>query len=156
MLMGNYSLSVADEETTRKLAVKLSEALVPGLVVHLSGDLGAGKTTLCRYIIEALGYRGRVKSPTYTLVESYPLEIATLYHFDLYRLAEPSELEYMGYRDYFEQRAICLVEWPEMAGGLLGQPDLEIQMKLEEEGRVLDLRAFSEAGLFLSKQARAI
>ncbi len=139
-------IDITEESATKKLATELANALAPGAVLHLSGDLGAGKTTLCRYIIEALGYRGRVKSPTYTLVEPYSLEVATLYHFDLYRLADPSELEYIGYRDYFDGGSICLVEWPEKAQGLLGEPDLEIQIKMIGVSRMFCAKAYTEMG----------
>jgi len=127
----------------------------PGLQVQLIGDLGAGKTTLVRATLRALGHAGRVRSPTYTLVEPYsiggdiPLD---LYHFDLYRFADPAEWADAGFREYFDRGAICLIEWPQRAGGLLGVPDLEFTLSIEEEtegkgeSRVLLARAFSETG----------
>jgi tRNA threonylcarbamoyladenosine biosynthesis protein TsaE len=122
----------------------------PGLQVQLSGDLGAGKTTLVRATLRALGHAGRVRSPTYTLVEPYSLATQTgpleLYHFDLYRFADPAEWADAGFREYFDAGAICLVEWPQRAGGLLGVPDLEFTLEQEGEGRVLTARAFSETG----------
>lgn len=145
-------------DETRKHA--LSERFA-GLQVQLIGDLGAGKTTLVRATLRALGHVGRVKSPTYTLVEPYSLVIESgpldVYHFDLYRFADPAEWADAGFREYFDRGAVCLVEWPQQAGGLLGVPDLVFQLSLpdehgspgdsnEEEGRVLTARAFSETG----------
>ena len=122
----------------------------PGLQVQLIGDLGAGRTTLVRATLRALGHAGRVRSPTYTLVEPYSLATETgpleLYHFDLYRFADPAEWADAGFREYFDAGAICLVEWPQRAGGLLGVPDLEFTLEQEGEGRVLIARAFSETG----------
>jgi tRNA threonylcarbamoyladenosine biosynthesis protein TsaE len=122
----------------------------PGLQVQLNGDLGMGKTTLVRATLRALGHAGRVRSPTYTLVEPYSLATETgpleLYHFDLYRFADPAEWADAGFREYFDAGAICLVEWPQRAGGLLGVPDLEFTLEQEGEGRVLTARAFSETG----------
>jgi tRNA threonylcarbamoyladenosine biosynthesis protein TsaE len=137
-----------------------------GLQVQLIGDLGAGKTTLVRATLRALGHAGRVKSPTYTLVEPYSLLSASgpldVYHFDLYRFADPAEWADAGFREYFDAGALCLVEWPQQAGGLLGVPDLVFELALPEEaqsaqsaqwidsngeeGRVLTARAFSETG----------
>lgn len=122
----------------------------PGLQVQLIGDLGAGKTTLVRATLRALGHAGRVRSPTYTLVEPYSLTTQTgalaLYHFDLYRFTDPAEWIDAGFREYFDSGAICLIEWPQRAGGLLGVPDLEFKLEQEGEGRVLTARAFSETG----------
>lgn len=122
----------------------------PGLQVQLIGELGAGKTTLVRATLRALGHAGRVRSPTYTLVEPYSLATETgpleLYHFDLYRFADPAEWADAGFREYFDAGAICLVEWPQRAGALLGVPDLEFTLEQEGEGRVLTARAFSETG----------
>jgi tRNA threonylcarbamoyladenosine biosynthesis protein TsaE len=127
-----------------------------GLQVQLIGDLGAGKTTLVRATLRALGHAGRVKSPTYTLVEPYSLVSESgpldVYHFDLYRFADPAEWADAGFREYFDAGAVCLVEWPQQAGGLLGVPDLVFQLSLpnesdsNEESRVLTARAFSETG----------
>ncbi|WP_250492685.1 tRNA (adenosine(37)-N6)-threonylcarbamoyltransferase complex ATPase subunit type 1 TsaE [Caballeronia sp. GAWG1-1] len=127
-----------------------------GLQVQLIGDLGAGKTTLVRATLRALGHAGRVKSPTYTLVEPYSLDTPSgpldVYHFDLYRFADPAEWADAGFREYFDRGAVCLIEWPQQAGGLLGVPDLVFELALPdesrevEEGRVLNARAFSETG----------
>ena len=136
--------------TVRLAKPNASNERFPGLQVQLSGDLGAGKTTLVRATLRALGHAGRVRSPTYTLVEPYSLATETgpleLYHFDLYRFADPAEWADAGFREYFDAGAICLVEWPQRAGGLLGVPDLEFTLEQEGEGRVLTARAFSETG----------
>ncbi|MGN6083805.1 tRNA (adenosine(37)-N6)-threonylcarbamoyltransferase complex ATPase subunit type 1 TsaE [Trinickia sp.] len=122
-----------------------------GLHVQLLGDLGAGKTTLVRATLAGLGHSGRVRSPTYTLVEPYALarergELA-LYHFDLYRFADPAEWLDAGFREYFDAGAICLVEWPQKAGALLGTPDLVFALEpIDEHRRLLDARAYSESG----------
>jgi tRNA threonylcarbamoyladenosine biosynthesis protein TsaE len=123
-----------------------------GLQVQLVGDLGAGKTTLVRATLRGLGHTGRVRSPTYTLVEPYVLERPAgelaLYHFDLYRFTDPAEWADAGFREYFDSGAICLVEWPQRAGRLLGVPDLVFALDLDHagEGRVLVARAYSESG----------
>ena len=115
-------------------------------VVYLQGDLGAGKTTLCRGILQACGYSGAVKSPTYTLVEPYGLPAATIYHFDLYRLGDPEELEYMGIRDYFEPGNVCLIEWPDKGRGILQSPDLELTIAVTSPGRRLNLTSHTKQG----------
>jgi tRNA threonylcarbamoyladenosine biosynthesis protein TsaE len=123
-----------------------------GLQVQLVGDLGAGKTTLVRATLRGLGHTSRVRSPTYTLVEPYVLERPVgelaLYHFDLYRFTDPAEWADAGFREYFDSGAICLVEWPQRAGRLLGVPDLVFSLDLDDEGdgRVLVARAYSESG----------
>jgi tRNA threonylcarbamoyladenosine biosynthesis protein TsaE len=126
---------------------RIAAAVTPGMSLHLRGELGAGKTTLTRGIARGLGHRGAVKSPTYTLVEPY-LDLATpLYHFDLYRLGDPEELEFMGIRDYFDSAALLVIEWPERGGAFLPAPDLEITIAVEGDARALRIAALSDAGV---------
>jgi tRNA threonylcarbamoyladenosine biosynthesis protein TsaE len=140
------SAFLPDESATLAWGEKLAAVLKPGLFVSLSGELGSGKTTLARGILRGLGYGGKVKSPTYTLVELYKLSRLDLYHFDLYRFNDPQELLDAGFRDNFGGGNICLLEWPERAAGLLPQADLEITMAAEGAGRRLSIKAETESG----------
>jgi tRNA threonylcarbamoyladenosine biosynthesis protein TsaE len=145
-------LEVADEVETIDLGRRVSKFINPKLVITLQGDLGAGKTTLSRGILKGLGHIGNVKSPTYTLVEPYELALGAVYHFDLYRMVDPEELEYMGFADYLSDAALCLVEWPECGGGFLPVADVSISIGHSGEGRCVTLNAHSEAGLELVLQ----
>ena len=117
-----------------------------GARICLRGDLGAGKTTLARGLLRAYGYQGAVKSPTYTLVEPYEFPGLNIYHFDLYRVSRPDELDFLGVEDYFSAGNLCLVEWPERGGKLLPVPDLEIELTDAGDGRQLHWAARSAHG----------
>ena len=134
---------VADEEAQMALAGRMAKACNGGLTVLLQGGLGVGKTTFVRGFLRALGYQGVVKSPTYTLVEPYQVAGKDVYHFDLYRMADAEELEYLGGRDYFETDAICLIEWPERAEGYLPRADFRLELRHESPGRRILIRAVS-------------
>ena len=130
----------------RDFGASLIAACDHGGVVTLSGELGTGKTTLVRGALEEEGVDDGVRSPTYTLVEFYPLARFAVAHFDLYRLADPEELEYLGYRDYLNQQTLCLIEWPQRAGGCLHAVDLEIKLEYVEQGRRLEFTAGTKWG----------
>jgi tRNA threonylcarbamoyladenosine biosynthesis protein TsaE len=142
---------LADEAATMALGAALARVIEPGVCIYLSGDLGAGKTTLSRGLLRALGHAGRVKSPTYTLVELYVISKLNLYHFDFYRFNDPEEWNDAGFRDLFNGTNICLVEWPEKAGTLLPPPDLKVSLTVvsnatPEQGRMATIEAQTTTG----------
>ena len=124
-----------DEQATLDFGASIAKWLPQNGVIFLHGPLGAGKTTLVRGILNAKGHKGSTKSPTFTLVEPYQIEDSQFYHFDLYRLTDPEELEFMGFRDYLEENALCLIEWPEKGGDYLPKADLEITLSYQGEQR---------------------
>ena len=140
----NFTLDLADEAATLDFGAVLAKVMQPNLAVYLHGDLGAGKTTLVRGLLHAMGHVGKVKSPTYTLVEPYVIESNAIesnrrpsyhfYHFDLYRFNDEEEWEAAGFRDYFNAESICVIEWPEKAENVLPTPDLNITFKMKELG----------------------
>ena len=134
------------EEAMENLGEVVSSVLKSGAVVYLEGDLGMGKTTLVRGVLRGLGYQGPVKSPTYTIVEPYDLSGFEAFHFDLYRVTDAEELEFMGIRDYFTDGSLCLIEWAEMGRGVLPEADLIISLSLIREGRHVSLDAHTEKG----------
>jgi tRNA threonylcarbamoyladenosine biosynthesis protein TsaE len=149
--MPNHNHSVLkmhlpDEAATRALGARLARVIEPGLALYLHGDLGSGKTTLARGLLRGLGYQGRVKSPTYTLVELYTISRLHLYHFDFYRFKDPKEWRDAGFNEYFNDASVCLVEWPEKAAGLLPAADLDIALEFAGDGRDLSARAGTESG----------
>lgn len=135
----DFTQNLPDEAATIQAASDFASSLQSGLVVYLHGDLGAGKTTFVRGVLHALGHSGKVKSPTYNLVESYVVDGLTIYHFDLYRFQDDEELEAAGFRDYFNRDSICFVEWPEKAATLLPQADVEIYLSIQGNERTLRL-----------------
>lgn len=141
-----------DESKTLELGARLARALHPGLRIYLSGDLGAGKTTLVRGCLRALGYQGRVKSPTFSLVELYEFSRLYLYHFDFYRFEDPTEWSDAGFRDAFSGSGVCIVEWPQKAAGRLPAADLEITLEHVGAGRAVRISAETEQGKLCMKE----
>ncbi|MHB8347118.1 MAG: tRNA (adenosine(37)-N6)-threonylcarbamoyltransferase complex ATPase subunit type 1 TsaE [Acidiferrobacterales bacterium] len=137
---------VPDEQRMELLGAALAPRLRAGQVVFVHGELGAGKTTMVRGMLRALGYAGSVKSPTYTLVEPYELGRVRLYHFDLYRMDHPEELEFLGIRDYLEGQGVCIVEWPERGAGILPCPDVDVFIDRVDHARSVRLVPNSEDG----------
>jgi tRNA threonylcarbamoyladenosine biosynthesis protein TsaE len=135
-----------DEQTTQALAHVLASELTFPLVLTFDGALGTGKTTLIRGILRALGVTGAIKSPTFSLVESYPLTNYIFHHFDLYRLSDETELEAVGFRDYFAEDTICCIEWPTRAPCLGAFVDLTFELEMKGEGRQLTVTAVTDAG----------
>jgi tRNA threonylcarbamoyladenosine biosynthesis protein TsaE len=144
--MSEYLLPVADEQAMVDFGRRLAALLRPGMSLYLRGDLGAGKTTLTRGVLRALGHEGAVKSPTYTLVEPYLDLPVPVYHFDLYRLGDPQEVEFMGIRDYFDAAALLVLEWPERGAAWLPDPDLDLHIGVQGAGREVRLAGCSDAG----------
>jgi len=144
---------LADESQQVALAQTVASHLDSSFLMLLKGDLGAGKTTFARAFIQASGFDGVVKSPTYTLVEPYPISHNRMcYHFDLYRIADPEELEYTGARDYFNDKDVCLVEWPEKAEGYLPVADWICEFSYLDKGRCLLIKALTAKGKKLMLQ----
>lgn len=128
-----------DEQATVNYGKKLAEWIPQKGVIFLHGSLGAGKTTLVRGLLQAKGHQGNTKSPTFTLVEPYQINGNKFYHFDLYRLTDPEELEYMGFRDYLGENSLSLIEWPEKGEGFLPKPDLELTLNYQGEQRNIEI-----------------
>jgi len=144
-----------DAAATEQLGAQLAASVTPA-VVYLVGDLGAGKTTLVRGLIHALDYSGKVRSPTYTLVESYACEPVPVFHLDLYRLADAEELEWLGLRDLLAERALLVIEWPERGSGVLPPADLTVYMDYSGSGRVARLQSSSGAGTRLLQALESV
>lgn len=148
------NIFLTNEDATLDFGKAIANACTAGLNIYLYGDLGAGKTTFVRGLVQSFLPGTKVKSPTYTLVEDYDVSnsafnahnIKHLYHFDLYRLGDPEELEYLGGRDYFSADAVCLVEWPQRGEGWLAEADIEIKLEYQTEGRAASLSPLSEKG----------
>ncbi len=151
------SIFLADEDATLKFGGHLARCLRPGLTIYLHGDLGAGKTTLVRGVLRGLGFDGRVKSPTYTLVESYSVSSLYLYHFDLYRFKHEQEWLDAGFSELFGDGTICLVEWPERAVNLMPSADVEIFLNVDGDGRRIELASSKiDVAACVDQWARAV
>lgn len=141
-----YQRDLPDQAATEALGRQLASGIQAPFVLYLSGSLGAGKSCLARAFLQALGVQGRIRSPTFTLVEPYALPGIQAYHLDLYRLSDPQELEFIGIADYVQSDSILLIEWPEYGQGWLPEPDLSLTLVWQGEGRRISLQAASVAG----------
>jgi len=146
-----WTLSTPDEGNLRQLASVFCAHLHAPLVIYLRGELGAGKTAFARALIQSLGYTGRVKSPTYGILENYSAGGMNILHLDLYRINHPSELEQLAIRDLFDEKGLLLVEWPEKGGNCLPPADLQLQFDEAQGQRCIGFYPFSPAGLSLSQ-----
>ncbi|MGZ0080634.1 tRNA (adenosine(37)-N6)-threonylcarbamoyltransferase complex ATPase subunit type 1 TsaE [Methylomonas sp. YC3] len=138
------NITLETPEDTEALGAALWQALPAKCLLFLYGDLGAGKTTLVRGLLRAAGHSGAVKSPTYTLVEEYEVDGRRLFHFDLYRLKDPEELEWMGMDDYLNQNALCCIEWPQMGAGFLPNADVEVSLNYFEQQRTAEINVLAK------------
>lgn len=149
--MPHFTSYLRDEAATAALGAALARVLVPGLTIYLHGDLGAGKTALTRALLRALGHAGTVKSPTYTLSEPYAVLLdgaaVNVIHYDLYRMASPEEFLDAGFREDFDGKNICIVEWPEKGEPVLPAPDVRVLLSVAGQGRHVELQALSHLGL---------
>lgn len=153
----SFECALETEADTCVIGERLSQALgSDGAIIYLCGDLGAGKTTLSRGLIRGLGYQGAVKSPTYTLVEPYECFDFPLYHFDLYRLSDPEEVDFLGVDEYFAPPAVCLIEWPGRGQGFLPTPDLVISLAIAGKGRHLVCETGTAAGHEIAERLRVM
>lgn len=148
MVSSNIQIHLSNEKSTCDLGASIAKHCPnQQFTIHLEGELGAGKTTLCRGLLQQLGHKGNVKSPTYTLVEQYDLANRSVLHFDLYRLTDPEELDYIGLDDYINAHSLCLVEWPQQGGNYLPSPDIIIKLQYDKECRQATIMAYSDAGV---------
>lgn len=134
-------MRLADTAATEKLGAAIAAQCSPQACIHLRGELGAGKTTLVRGFLRAMGYDGPVRSPTYTLVEPYLIDASIVYHLDLYRLSDPEELEFIGVRDWVDA-GVLLIEWPEQAAGVVPAPTIDVVLKVVGDERDATLTYF--------------
>lgn len=141
-----HPIELACESDSEDLAARLALCLVSPLVLTFSGEIGAGKTTFIRAMLRSLGIKTAIKSPTFSLIESYESEHLQIHHFDLYRIQDEAELEYIGFRDYFLDNAVCCIEWPERARQSLEQADINFKLTMSGGGRLLFISALSTAG----------
>jgi len=154
----DFTLDLADEASTLAFGQLLARVLVPDLTFFMCGDLGAGKTTMVRGILRGLGFKGKVKSPTYTILETYDINLEnglklSINHFDLYRFNDEEEWEAAGFRDAFNADSVRLIEWPEKAINCLPQADIEVQLSMHKNGgRIASLVALSERGKVICQE----
>ncbi len=144
--MSDIEVEVPEAADMEALGASMAERLGKIRLIYVHGPLGAGKTTLVRGMLRALGHVGAVKSPTFTLVEPYDLRGLSIYHFDLYRLNDPEELEFLGMRDYLHGEGVCVVEWAERAHGVLPPPDIDVMIQATEKGRMVRITAQTDSG----------
>lgn len=142
----NHEFYLPTEVSTQQLSARLAACLHVPLVMAFSGEIGVGKTTFIRFLLQALGIQGAIKSPTFSIVESYQMAYGPLHHFDLYRILDPLELEYIGFRDYFTASAVCCIEWPERAPDEIGTIDLWFNFNFAKEGRMVAISASTLPG----------
>lgn len=140
------TMDLIDEEASQKFANQLALLITNPLLMTFSGEIGAGKTTIIRSLLRALGVSSAIKSPTFSLVESYHCKDVTIHHFDLYRIHQEDELEYLGFRDYFTEQSICCIEWPEHAGKSLPPADIQFNLVIKGAGREMRIDALSQTG----------
>jgi len=150
------TLDLVDEKASEHFATQLALSLIriqrkrnplnSSLIITFSGDIGAGKTTIIRAMLKSLGVQSAIKSPTFSLVESYLCHNIPIHHFDLYRIHHEEELEYLGFRDYFANESICCIEWAENAGKALPNVDIRFKLSIKGAGREMQITALSEAG----------
>lgn len=143
---GRFVAHLGDETDTLQAGAALASGLEAGLVVYLIGDLGAGKTTLTRGCLQALGHTGKVKSPTYTLIEPYTVSRLDLYHFDFYRFSTPEEFLEAGLEEYFAGQGACLVEWPDKAAPHVPPADMEVRLEVRDTGREIEVEGLTKSG----------
>ncbi|TAL62040.1 MAG: tRNA (adenosine(37)-N6)-threonylcarbamoyltransferase complex ATPase subunit type 1 TsaE [Legionella sp.] len=140
------NIELLDEAASEQFAIRLAQCLVAPLVLAFSGAIGAGKTTIIRAMLKNKGIKSAIKSPTFSLVESYQCADVQLHHFDLYRLNNAAELDYLGFRDYFTEQSICCIEWAEHAGRALPNVDIRFKLSIKGAGREMQIEALSAAG----------
>lgn len=140
------NIDLVDELASEQFANRLAHCLCPSLIIAFSGDIGTGKTTIIRAMLKALGVQSAIKSPTFSLVESYSAHEVPIHHFDLYRIHHEDELEYLGFRDYFSEQSICCIEWAEHAGKALPNVDIRFKLSIKGAGREMQIEALSVLG----------
>ncbi len=142
----SLTFDLNNEKASEQFANRLAHSLSSPLIIAFSGEIGTGKTTIIRAMLKSLGVTSAIKSPTFSLVESYQCDNVHIHHFDLYRIHQEDELEYIGFRDYFSDKSICCIEWAEHAGKALPKVDIRFKLNIKGAGRTMQVVALSEAG----------